>query len=451
MKKLFFDSIGTLFKTSIYVVCAFSLIGLSSCNNDDDPASPPTSKGEEAVKEVIENLESTPEVSQFLEILKTIDVSNLEEDELTVFAVKNPVSQKKGRQSITTRSVVLDSTSVMRSIAKGSYALNELTHGMILKSINDENLHVTKDANGFTYINGTRIEGNGTLAGSSYVYIIPEVLQSYSEIEEPTDSLNIDDVRYLWAQSMIKYNDAQKYLESQLITGFGGFDYNDVGAVSDKFWDLAYEVLEEGRKHQESIAESEEAKSLSDSISLDMSILKMQLYGYYGQIIHENSGLNAEQTKNQLLSNLQYHVENLPSKLSESARAALAKIYLWSQMYNEAKSVCDEITDKTNEVTLIDCIALNNMDREMEAVEKINIVRNALSLSSVTSLENDVLIETCHQCLIGDSQLYPYYRLLKKNINYMAPVANFNPEKHFSLPIPQAAIDKYGLQQNDGY
>jgi hypothetical protein len=197
MKKLFFDSIGTLFKTSIYVVCAFSLIGLSSCNNDDDPASPPTSKGEEAVKEVIENLESTPEVSQFLEILKTIDVSNLEEDELTVFAVKNPVSQKKGRQSITTRSVVLDSTSVMRSIAKGSYALNELTHGMILKSINDENLHVTKDANGFTYINGTRIEGNGTLAGSSYVYIIPEVLQSYSEIEEPTDSLNIDDVRYL--------------------------------------------------------------------------------------------------------------------------------------------------------------------------------------------------------------------------------------------------------------
>lgn len=443
---------GTMFRTSIYAVCGLFLIGLSSCSNDDDnPVPPPISKGEEAVKEVIENLESVPEVSQFLEVLKMVDVSNLEEDELTVFAVKNPVSQRMLRQSVVTRSAVLDSTSVMRSIAKGSYALNELTHGMILKSINDENLHVTMDENGFTYINGTRIEGNGTLAGNSYIYIIPEVLQSYSETEEPSDSLNINDVRYLWSQSMAKYNDAQENLESQLITGFGGFDYNDIGTVSDKFWDLAYEVVEEGEKHQESIAEVEAAKNLSDSISLDMSILKMQLYGYYGSIIHKGNGLNAEQTKNQLISDLQYHVENLPSKLSESAKSALAKVYLWSQMYNEAKSMCDKITDKTDEVTLIEAIALNNTGNKMEAVEKVNIVRVALSLSQVTSLDNDVLIETCHQCLVGDHQLYPYYRLLEKDINYMATVTNFNPEKHFYLPIPQAAIDKYGLVQNAGY
>lgn len=443
---------GTMFRTSIYAVCGLFLIGLSSCSNDDDnPVPPPISKGEEAVKEVIENLESVPEVSQFLEVLKMVDVSNLEEDELTVFAVKNPVSQRMLRQSVVTRSAVLDSTSVMRSIAKGSYALNELTHGMILKSINDENLHVTMDENGFTYINGTRIEGNGTLAGSSYIYIIPEVLQSYSEIEEPSDSLNINDVRYLWSQSLTKYNDAQKNLENQLITGFGGFDYNDIGTVSDKFWDLAYEVVEEGEKHQESIAEVEEAKELSDSISLDMSILKMQLYGYYGSIIHKSSGLNAEQTKNQLISDLQYLVENLPSRLSEIAKSALAKTYLWSQMYNEAKSVCDKITDKTNEVILIEGIALNNTGHETEAVEKINTVRKALSLSSVTSLSDDNLIETCHQCLIGNNQLYPYYRLLKKNINYMATVANFDPEKHFYLPIPQSAIDQYGLTQNAGY
>ena len=443
---------GTLLKASIYVVCGLFLIGLYSCSNDDDdPVPPPISKGEEAVKEVIENLESTPEVSQFLEVLKTIDVSNLEEDELTVFAVKNSVSQKMGRQSVTTRSAVLDSTSVMRSIAKGSYALNELTHGMILKSINDENLHVTRDENGFIYINGTRIEGNGTLAGSSYIYIIPEVLQSYSEIEEPTDSLNIDDVRYLWAQSMTKYNDAQKDLESQLITGFDGFDYNDVGTVANKFWHLAYEVLEEGKEYQRSLATVEEAKKLSDSINLDMSILKVQLYGYYGQIIHESSGLNAEQTKNQLVTELQYHAENLPSPLSENARSALAKVYLWSQMYNEVQSVCDKITEKTNEVTLIEGIALHNINREMEAIEKINIVRAVFALSPVTSLEDKVLIEICHKCLIGNNQLYPYYRLLKTNINYMKTVANFNPEKHFYLPIPQAAIDEYGLAQNTGY
>lgn len=36
MKKQFFDFMGTLFKTSIYVVCCLSLIGLSSCSVDDD-------------------------------------------------------------------------------------------------------------------------------------------------------------------------------------------------------------------------------------------------------------------------------------------------------------------------------------------------------------------------------------------------------------------------------
>lgn len=41
MKRLF-DFIGTMFKTSIYVVCCLSLIGLSSCSNDDEGGRPTT-------------------------------------------------------------------------------------------------------------------------------------------------------------------------------------------------------------------------------------------------------------------------------------------------------------------------------------------------------------------------------------------------------------------------
>ena len=443
----------SLFKTSIRVVCGLSLIVMFSCDNDNEgPIIPPTnSKGEKAVKEVIENLENNPEVSQFLEVLKKIDVSNLEEEELTVFAVRNPAVQKMNHLNTKTPSIPLDSISVMRSIARGSYSLNELTHGMILKSISDENLHVTMDALGFLYINGTKIEGNGTLAGNSYIYTIPEVLRSYSDIEEPTDSINVNDIRYLWTENMTKYKNAYKTLESQLITGFGGFDYNDINTVSGKFWDLAYEILEEGEKYLKSIDGIKEAENLSDSINLDINILRMQLYGYYGQILYEGNGLNTEQTKNQLIGNLTLLSENLPSELSEDAKSALAKIYLWSEMYNESKSACDKIANKTHETDLIEAIALNNLGNKIEAVEKVNIVREALSLSTVTALDNDILIETCHQCLIGDSLLYPYYRLLKKNINYMMTVTNFNPEKHFYLPIPQSAIDKYGFEQNAGY
>ena len=92
----------SFFKTSIRVVCGLSLIVMFSCDNDNEgPIIPPTnSKGEKAVKEVIENLENNPEVSQFLEILKKIDVSNLEEEELTVFAVRNPAVQKTGKTYI---------------------------------------------------------------------------------------------------------------------------------------------------------------------------------------------------------------------------------------------------------------------------------------------------------------------------------------------------------------
>ena len=70
-----------------YLLGIFSLCILNACDNEENPT---PSKGEEAVQEIVEVLESQPEISQFVDMLKQVDVADLNENQLTVFAVKNP-------------------------------------------------------------------------------------------------------------------------------------------------------------------------------------------------------------------------------------------------------------------------------------------------------------------------------------------------------------------------
>ena len=106
MKKLFY-----------YLSVAALLLAFNACNDDDGPQTPPPSGGEEAVEEIVKALESKPEVSQFVEILKSTDVADLEESELTVFAVKNQATAMAGGS----RADALDATTIKRHIAIGSY------------------------------------------------------------------------------------------------------------------------------------------------------------------------------------------------------------------------------------------------------------------------------------------------------------------------------------------
>lgn len=73
-----------------YVMSLAFLCALTACSEDDEPTpAPPSSKGVEAVNKIVEVLEKDhKEVSDFVEILKKVDVANLEEDKLTVFAVR---------------------------------------------------------------------------------------------------------------------------------------------------------------------------------------------------------------------------------------------------------------------------------------------------------------------------------------------------------------------------
>ena len=162
-----------------YLLGIFSLCILNACGDEDSPTpEPPPSKGQEEVQKIVEVLESQPEISQFVDMLKQVDVADLNENQLTVFAVKNP--------NTASRTAQLDSASIKNHIAKGSYTKDDLKDGTKLTSISNETLYVTRTEDD-VQINGVKIEGNAIKAGNSYVYVVPEVIPM---IEAPTIPLH---------------------------------------------------------------------------------------------------------------------------------------------------------------------------------------------------------------------------------------------------------------------
>lgn len=163
-----------------YLLGIFSLCILNACKNEENPTpEPPPSKGQEEVQKIVEVLkQSDLGVDQFVEVLEKVNVADLTQDELTVFAVKNT--------STASRAAALDTASIKNHIAKGPYAKEDLIDGSTLTSISNETLYVTRTGND-VLINGVKIEGNAIPAGKSYVYVIPEVIPT---IEAPSVPLH---------------------------------------------------------------------------------------------------------------------------------------------------------------------------------------------------------------------------------------------------------------------
>ena len=180
-------------KKLLFYFISLSFFVLMSCTKEEG-VNPPA--GEKAINEIVTALENKEEISDFVEILKKIDVANLTEDKLTVFAVRN--SSYAARSS----SAVLDSVSIKRHIAKGSYAKADLTDGKELESINGEKLYITRNGDE-VYVNGVVIEGEAIPAGNSYVYIVPEVLEEKTEPDTfYTTTINIREL--IWGQAQDK-------------------------------------------------------------------------------------------------------------------------------------------------------------------------------------------------------------------------------------------------------
>lgn len=557
-----------------YLLGIFSLCLLNACSDEDNPTpEPPPSKGQEEVQKIVEVLkESNPEVSQFVEILEKVNVANLTQDELTVFAVKNT--------STASRAAVLDTASIKNHIVKGRYAKEDLTDGSTLTSISNETLYVTRTEND-VQINGVKIEGNAIPAGNSYVYVVPEVIPvietpatykhqttiivkeliaknypslpllaevtieakdgsnqpvgtfktntegsvvishncdtliyrlqktDYADLNDGwiyagtldengnymykdlngdakldiNDKVNniewpyqviyeknaqevnsihehfmvpvdkIEEINKIWYETMSNYYENKEILNRQLLTGEGGFNYNnDIAAVSGNYWYMAVNTINILKELQTSLLEiiGEESQELDPNlINLIMSTQEVNInfYEFYGQ--------TPSYTNEELIDQLRSYAEYLPEKESMQIRRWLAEVYLLEEKFQQAIDIAKDLNDRgmsTSESLLICAIASNKISNTEDALRYLNEARARLNgLEPVTSLEGEVLIKTCH-FEWGVQNPYPYYRILEENINCNEIVAGFSADKNHLLPIPRTELTTYPhLKQNLGY
>lgn len=553
-------------KTFVYYLFGiFSVCMLNACSNEETPnPEPPPSKGQEEVQKIVEVLkESAPQVSQFVEILEKVDVVDLTESELTVFAVKN--------QNTASRAEVLDTASIKNHIVKGRYAKESLTDGSTLTSISNETLYVTRTGND-VLINGVQIEGEAIPAGNSYVYVIPEVIpiiespvtykhqttlvvkeliekndpaplagvtveakdgsnhsvgtfttnaegtvtishncdtlvyrlekEGYSDLDNGLIYTGIDeDGNYTykdlngdgqtdandkvyntewpyqlnyrnhieeanstqehfmvvvnsdeeilkeWTTSLDSYNKRMIEMEMKLITGEGGFSYEtDITTEADAYYQSAAEML--------AIAAELAAKSTPNSLTVqtiaaDSLRIKVDLYAYFGNIFGETS-------KEQLIMSLEQAAEVLDESLKNKIRALEAKVYLLSSDYTNAYTLSNNLIQQgitDTEITLIAAICAKQLNNIPDACKLLNPIRVFYGMEEVQTLDGNELIGTCHRALNGTGNLYPYYRVLNENINYLGIVSGFVAPTNHYLPIPQSVIESSqdAISQNPGY
>lgn len=556
-----------------YLLGIFSLCLLNACSDEDKPTpEPPPSKGQEEVQKIVEVLkESNPEVSQFVEILEKVNVADLTQDKLTVFAVKNT--------STASRAAVLDTASIKNHIVKGSYTKDDLKDGTKLTSISNETLYVTRTEDD-VQINGVKIEGNAIKAGNSYVYVVPEVIpmieapvtykhqttikvnlidKGYKPLENVTiaakngntgaeigtyttdatgtvvishncDTLaytlhkeghsnladgyllagmtedgnlsyvdlngdgeinevdkvsgepyiyylnykgrpesNLTETYYMiavnetetalteWNNALKDYNNELLNIEMQLITGYGASPYESdesMKALASIYYTSAFNTLETGEKLLNGLADNSTAKQ---TIQLGVYRIKVDLYAYFGTMFKSGSNfISADESKDQLISNLKQYKETCPNELKNETSFLLAKVHMLAGEYIDAyENIRSAIQYGYADIESKLILAISAKDSNpQETIEALNFVRESFEwLEPIQSLDGDELIETCHTGLNGSGNLYPYYRVLNEAINYTQVVASFTMPKHHLLPIPQSVIDESNkvIKQNNGY
>lgn len=464
----------------VWLIAAILVFPITSCDDGDGPENLPQSKGEETVQDIVKALESNEEISLFVEELKKIELPDINEDKLTVFAVKND------RTESASRAANLDSTSIKRHIAVGSYPKSQLTDGLVLKSVNGENLYISRKGNDVE-VNGVEIEGEEMAVGNSFVYVVPKV---FEKLEAPIireDSLVV--VRDLWNYEMKSFADQSWITEASLTTGYSGFSFNEITTLSDMYWDKALKAIKSGELYLKEIADMENAAGLSDTIKLDLAVIKTQMFTYYGTYISDNRACQLEEYK------LWLHdlSAELPSALSNASLLLWAKVSLCTGEYEMAKVLCQQLiatnrfklsTDAytyepenvwrgyegiipsgdggrtpmypllTREIYLIRGLAEYASGVKAGLLDVTNTINAAYGKPNISGIENINISEFLFY-IRNTGDMYPYYRVLK-NMNYDLAyshpnVPGFNENIHLLLPIPVSAIDEYGIQQNQGY
>ena len=262
-----------------------------------------------ALNEMVEVLEtSVKDASDFTSILKQTDLSDVESDELTIFAVKNGVLSKGTGTS--------EQISVRRHVVIGSYGPESLTDKTELTSVSGEKLEVSESAD-VTRINGIAVIGNAIPAGNGYIYLVESPIPSEPgqnpDPEEP--GTDIDPEK--WEAALHDFWFSTRELNQKLSYGYGGFNYDNISKVSEEYWDTAYRTVDTG-----------------------LELIYSDILRFYGTCVFKGNDSDPHNDLNYLKDELSYLAVSLPSEYSAAARAVYARVSLEQKDYRNALEMC---------------------------------------------------------------------------------------------------------------
>ena len=162
-------------KFFMYVAGFMLLTAFSACSDDDSEQTNENSVSEEqqAIDDMVEALETQPDLSDFKNWLSVVDMSGVDGAQFTAFAPKNGTGNGTAEFS---RAETLTEETIGRHVVVGNYTKNQLIEGLVLKSVNGENVYVTRDGDNVR-VNGIVIEGDGISAGQGRVFTVTEPLE----------------------------------------------------------------------------------------------------------------------------------------------------------------------------------------------------------------------------------------------------------------------------------
>lgn len=162
-------------KFFMYVAGFILLTAFPACSDDDSEQTNenPVSEEQQAIDDMVEALETQPDLSDFKNWLSVVDMSGVDGAQFTAFAPKNGTGNGTAEFS---RAETLTEETIGRHVVVGNYTKDQLIEGLVLKSINGENVYVTRDGDNVR-VNGIVIEGDGISAGQGRVFTVTEPLE----------------------------------------------------------------------------------------------------------------------------------------------------------------------------------------------------------------------------------------------------------------------------------
>lgn len=138
------------------------LFALFGCNKDNTPQ-----ELDEQKEIIISELDKIDELSEFNSELAKVDLSGIDGNALTVFAVSNASMPKS---SLIKSSTGWEDFDITRHIVVGAYTREQLTDGLMLHAVSGDELYISVIDDDI-YINGVLL-GDVLTAGNSLTYIL---------------------------------------------------------------------------------------------------------------------------------------------------------------------------------------------------------------------------------------------------------------------------------------